>query len=73
MMSGMILWGLLWTLVGIAVLVLAVLGMVHLVRRDRDAGRGGGSRSPPTTSCTGRYAAGEIDDDEYNRRRAHLS
>lgn len=74
MMGGMGLWMLLWALVGIAVVALAVLGIVWLVRRT-DSSR----PVPPTQSESAedvlrrRYAAGEIDEDEYVRRRAGLS
>lgn len=71
MMNGMILWGLLWTLIGIAVLVLAVLAIVDFVRRDRDTG--GRSRQSAEDILRKRFAAGEIDEDEYNQRRSQLS
>lgn len=74
MMGGMGLWMLLWALVGIAVVALAVLGIVWLVRRTDS------SRPVPRTQSESaedvlrrRYAAGEIDEDEYVRRRAGLS
>lgn len=74
MMGGMGLWMLLWVLVGIAVLVLAVVGIIWLVRRT-DSRR----PDPPTHRETSqellrrRYAAGEIDEEEYERRRSRLS
>ncbi len=71
MMNGMILWGLLWMLIGIAVLVLAVMSIVDFVRRDRDTG--GGSRQSVESILRKRFAVGEIDEGEYNHRRSQLS
>jgi putative membrane protein len=74
MMGAMGLWMLLWALVGITVLVLAVVGIIWLVRKN-DSPR----PTPPTLTqapeelLRRRYAAGEIDEDEYLRRRSGLS
>jgi putative membrane protein len=74
MMGGMVLWVFLWALVGIALLVLAVVGIIWLVRRID-----GPPPIPPTHGETPeellrrRYAAGEIEEDEYTRRRSGLS
>lgn len=63
---------LVWGLVGLALLVLAVLGVVWLVRRSE----GGPSlaRHPdhPERILARRYAAGEIDEEDYLRRRSNL-
>ena len=70
-MDGMMAWMLIWGVVGLAVLVLSVVGIVWLVRR------GGASqqlpdRNSPEEILRRRYAAGELDEDEYLRRRAGL-
>ncbi len=74
MMGGMGLWMLFWALVGLAVLVLAVVAIIWLVRRT-DTPRPGPTtgRETPEELLRRRYAAGEIDEDEYERRRAGLS
>jgi putative membrane protein len=71
--GGMMMWMLLWGLVGLALIALAVVGIVWLVRRT------GENRSvPPPTQETPqdvlkrRYAAGEIEEEEYLRRQAGL-
>ncbi len=81
MMNGMGSWGLLMALTMLAVLALAVLGGVWLYRRltegrtDRAATTG---RSAPASDAAQsrlreRYAAGEIDDEEYERRMSALT
>lgn len=64
MMGGMpwimMLWTLVWGLVGVAVLVAAALGVLWLVRQ-----MGGG---PAERELRRRYAAGQIDDEEFRRR-----
>jgi len=81
MMNGMGSWGLLMLLAMLAVLALAVLGGVWLYRRlndgrpDRTATTG---RSAPASDAAQsrlreRYAAGEIDDEEYERRLSALT
>lgn len=74
MMGGMMLWLLLWGVLGIAVLVLAVVGGAWLVRNLS------GRNSPQRTEAESaeeilqrRYAAGEIDEDEFFRRQSGLS
>jgi putative membrane protein len=70
-MGGMMLWMLIWGLVGLALLVLTVVGIVWLVRR----GTGSNQPAPPESPeeiLRRRYAAGELDEDEYFRRRAGL-
>lgn len=78
MMGG---WMLLWALVGLAVLVLAVLGAIWLVRR-LGPGRGaetlgspGRSEEAPSAQelLRRRYAAGEIDREEYLRMQRDLT
>jgi uncharacterized membrane protein len=77
-------WGLLIMMVMLVVLVLAVLGGVWLYRRlsNPDTGRahhaalaGGGpaGRDPAHRRLRERYSAGEIDDDEYERRLSALN
>ncbi|KGH45408.1 MULTISPECIES: hypothetical protein [Modestobacter] len=78
MMGG---WMLLWALLGLAVLVLAALGGVWLARRlgrDRDEQTRG--TSGPSDAAPGaqellrrRYAAGEIDREEYLRTQRDLA
>jgi len=70
-MGGMMLWMLIWGLVGLALLALMVVGIVWLVRR----GNGSNQRTPlesPDEVLRRRYAAGELDEDEYLHRRAGL-
>lgn len=72
MMAGMGLWALLAVVTVLA--MLAVLGSVWLVRQLRHPERG----SPPTGDTARdllrrRYAAGELDDDEYERRLSALN
>lgn len=70
MAAGMVLW---W-LVGLAILVLAVVGILWLVRRiGNDAGSPAAQREGAEDLLRRRYAAGEIDDEEFHRRIAVLS
>lgn len=66
MMTGMALWMVLWIAVGVAVLVVAVLAGVWLVRAPRT------HETPGSTAeidiLRRRYAAGEIDEEDYQRR-----
>ncbi len=74
MMVGMGVWMLLWVLVGIAVLALAVVGILSLVRRtDNPRPAPPSGEEPAEDLLRRRYAAGEIDEDEYLRCRAALS
>lgn len=74
MMAGMGLWMLLWALVGIALLVLVVIGIIRLVRVPESRRSGAlTDRETPEELLRRRYAAGEIDEDEYERRRAGLA
>jgi len=78
MMGG---WMLLWVLVGLAVLVLAVLGSIWLVRRLAPGQHEQVHRSPgrPDEAPSAqellrrRYAAGEIDREEYLRMQRDLT
>ncbi|MGI9157397.1 MAG: SHOCT domain-containing protein [Marmoricola sp.] len=73
MMGGMATWMLLWGLVGLALLGLAVVGIVTMVRgSDRDADRVPRVESPDEV-LKRRYAAGEIGEDEFLTKRAGLS
>ena len=68
---GIIFWG--------GLILLIVLGIRWLLRQDRAASqgqRGAGSGPPaddPLEILRRRYAAGEIDDEEYQRRRKTLT
>jgi putative membrane protein len=74
MMNGMMQmapWiGVLWMLLMLAVLVLAVLGVVWLVRNLRDGGKRESDNALET--LRERYARGEIDEEEYRARRKEL-
>lgn len=73
MMAGMGIFGFLVIITVVAVLVVAVLGSMRLWRR-----RPGGA-TPVTSTDTARdalrerYASGEIDDEEFERRLAALT
>jgi putative membrane protein len=68
--GGMMMWMLLWAVVALAVLALAVTGVVWLVRRSSPDT--GARQESPEEILKRRYAAGEIDEDEFRRRRAGL-
>lgn len=71
MMAGMGLWMALVAATLVAILVFVVLGSVWLVRRLR--GRNTATRETPQELLRRRYAAGEIDDAEFERRLAALT
>ena len=71
-MGGMMGWMLIWGLLGIALLVLAIVGTVWLVRRPRHQRDSKSAVESPEEVLRRRYAAGEIDEDEYWQRRAGL-
>lgn len=79
MMAGMGLWGLLVVLTVVALLVLAVSGSVWFFRqlRDRRSAHDGGSATVDTDLARDRlrerFAAGEIDEDEFERRLSALT
>jgi putative membrane protein len=62
---------LIWGLVGLAVLVLTVIGIVWLARRS-GASQQLADQDSPEGILRRRCAAGELDEDEYLRRRAGL-
>lgn len=73
MAGGMMLWMLLWGLVGLAVLVSAVAGVIVLVRRSRrDDAVGPQHPDAAVEELRRRLAEGEIDEEEYLRRRSAL-
>lgn len=79
MMAGMGLWMLLWAVLFVALIAAAVVGVVALFRRQDSP------TLPPAREAVGptvespeqilkrRYAAGEIDEDEYFRRMSGLA
>lgn len=71
--SGMGVWMVLWGLIWVAVLVLLILSIVWLGRASfRPSGSTGRSRQDAEETLRQRYAAGEIDAEEYHRRRETL-
>ena len=62
----------LWAVVGLALLALAVAGAVWLMRTGGSIGL---NQRPvtPEDVLRRRYAAGEVDEDEYLRRMAGLT
>lgn len=74
MMGAMGFWSLLWVVVGLALLALVIAGTVWLAGRTGAPGTGAGEVGPdPVQILRRRYAAGEIDDGEYERRLTLLS
>jgi putative membrane protein len=80
-MSGMMhdsmqAWMALWGLIGAAVLVLAVTATIWLIRRPGNAVEPDDREHPamesPEEVLRRRYAAGEIDEDEYLKRMSGL-
>lgn len=70
-MSGMGWWMLLWGLIGLAILVIVVLGIVWLVRSLSAPGHRTAD-DQAEQELRSRYAAGEIDSEEYRQRLADL-
>ena len=68
MMGG---WMLLWALVGLALLVVAVFAAIWLVKHRSPAGPG--VDPGPDEVLRRRYAAGEIDREDYLRMQRDLS
>jgi putative membrane protein len=66
MMGG---WMLLWALLGLALLVLVVVATVWLVKQMTSSGSGSTHRE----ILERRYAAGEIDREEFLQRREDLA
>ena len=77
MMMGMGLWALLLMVTLVALLVLAVLGIIWLWRYLGQTGSDRNSLSNDDDAARQllrqRYAAGEIDDEEFKRRLAALT
>ncbi len=76
-MAGMGLWGLLLVVPLLTILVLAVLGSLWLFRHLRQAGPNHDSVPSDAENAREllrrRYAAGEINDEEYERRLTALT
>lgn len=76
-MAGMGLWMLLLVVTLLAILVLAVLGSIWVFRHLRQGGTDHdsvpGDGNDARELLRRRYAAGEIDDEEYERRLAALN
>jgi putative membrane protein len=72
MSGGMVLWMLLWGVVGIAILLLAVISVIWLVRRTANNDYAQPRAEPAVEILRRRYAAGEIDEEEYLRRLSGL-
>ena len=70
-MGGMGWWMVLWGLIGLAILVIVVLGIVWLVRSMSGPGRSTDD-DQAEQELRRRYAAGEIDSEEYRQRLADL-
>lgn len=70
MFAAMGTWFLLWTLLALALLTLAVVASVWLIKNIKSGGAG--ARSKVEEHLQQRYAAGEIDRDEYLQRKADL-
>ena len=68
MMFGMLIWGLL----GLALLILAIVATVWLARHNRGRGNSSAAHESPEDILRRRYAAGELDEDEYLSRLAGL-
>lgn len=70
MWAGMWLVWLFWGVFGLLLITLAVLAIVWLARNL--SGNSGGRRDDAVQVLRREYASGRIDEDEYQRRRAHL-
>jgi putative membrane protein len=64
-------WMWVWPLILLGSLVLLVVGLVRLVQ-GRFPGSGAGDLGSARRILDERYARGEIDDEDYQRRRAQL-
>jgi putative membrane protein len=72
MSGGMAFWMLLQWLFGIAILVLAVIAVIWLVRRTGNNDHAQLRAESAEEVLRRRYAAGEIDEDDYLRRLSGL-
>lgn len=72
-MAGMGAVMLIWGLVGLALVAFAVLGIVWLVRRGENNGPRMLRQESPEEVLRRRYAAGDLDEDDYLRRRSGLN
>lgn len=70
-MSGMMVWMLVAGLLGLAALVAVVVGTVWAIRRWSAPGHQGAESAQEQLKS--RFAAGEIDEDDYLSRRALLN
>lgn len=77
MMAGMGAWMVLWALAGVVIVALVAAGAVWAARelgqRERGRERAELPGDAPQQILRRRYAAGEIDEDEYLRRLSGLS
>jgi len=74
MMGGMGAWMILSGLLIVALIILVVVGIVVLVRHsERRPGASTWQRENPQDVLRRRYATGEIDEEEFQRRLAALS
>jgi putative membrane protein len=74
---GMLLGGILVLLVIAVLVALAIVGIVLLVRHGKSSGKANGSALMPNVSqaltvLDERYAKGEIDDEEYTKKKEML-
>ena len=73
--AGSMIFALIWLAVAIAAVVLVILGIRWLLRQGTIVGSGGGPAPRADSSLEilrQRYAKGEIDEEEFNRRRTIL-
>lgn len=70
MMTGMWIIWIFWGVFGLLLIILAVLTIVWLARSLSGKNSGGGDDAGQVLRRE--YASGRIDQDEYERRRAHL-
>ncbi len=71
--SGLGVWSLIGIVIAIAVLLVAGLALSGRTRRADGTGSHRAEEDTPGAILRRRYAAGEIDEDEYLRRLAGLS
>lgn len=71
-MSGMMFGMLIWALLGLALLALAAVAIIWLIRRPNGPNPQGSLPDAPEDILRRRFASGEIDEDEYARGRSAL-